>query len=105
MKLRTPTKARPMSKLLVFECPICGPDSKITRGSQEHLNLAISDHIMRVHEERAALQAVDRARISCPNTSCDIGRRTHCNLSIGTSIMLLTEFDKNLLQGMKVSPD
>jgi hypothetical protein len=89
-----------MSKQLIWRCPLC-TDCKIVRGGEAYLELAVGEHIKQ-HEEKAALIAVDKARIQCKSTSCEIGRASHWNKTIGNSELLLTDFDVRLLQGMKI---
>lgn len=66
--------------------------------------MAIAAHILH-HEETASLRAVDRARLSCRSTTCEIGRANHMNLSIGNPSLALTEFDRTWLQAMKVGAE
>jgi hypothetical protein len=91
-----------MTKLLVWCCPLCTKeDGTIERGSQEHLDLAIANHVIG-HEQRAALVAVDQARLGCPSPTCDIGRNMHYNKSLGCAELKLTDFDRRLLNGMRI---
>ena len=66
--------------------------------------MMIAAHVLQ-HEERAALRAVDRARLECTTIGCEIGRKNHQNLSIGNPNLTLTDFDKTLLAAMKINYD
>ena len=90
-----------LSKLVSWKCPLCLEDEPITRGGQEFLDMAVAAHLLR-HEERAALKAVDAARISCRVAGCEIGRKNNMNLSCGTAILTLSDFDQTLLRAMKI---
>lgn len=95
-----------MKTMLVWRCPLCKPeDGTIERGSQEFLDAAIGNHILTAHEERAALRAVDNARISCPAVACEIGRNAHYNKTLGCAELKLTEYDRRLLSGMRIEGD
>lgn len=77
----------------------------MTRGSQDHLDLAVAAHILSAHEEPSALRAVDKARLQCTNAACEIGRKNHQNLSIGKAELALTDYDKALLAGMRIAQE
>jgi hypothetical protein len=88
---------------LIWHCPLCTQeDGTVERGSQDHLDAAVANHIIVAHEERAALRAVDAARLSCPQTVCEIGRAMHYNKSLGCAELKLTDFDRRLLNGMRI---
>lgn len=88
-----------------FKCPLCKDDDPIVRGSLEHLEMAVASHILTAHEERAALQAVDKARVACSHIGCEIGRKNHLMLTGGTAMLNLSDFDKTWLSAMKIYPE
>jgi hypothetical protein len=91
--------------LLTWRCPLCGPDDAVvSRGSAEHLEMAVAAHIV-LHETRAGLKAVDAARISCRNAGCEIGKNNAIVSLTGNPNLQLTDFDKTLLAGMRISKE
>src|ERR1700730_15590083 len=85
-----------------FKCPLCKDDPPIERGSDEHLDMAIAAHILH-HEEVAIPRSVDRARLQCPSTICEIGRKNHQNLSIGNPALNLSDWDRTWLSAIKIA--
>lgn len=84
---------------------MCAPEvGTIKRGSQEFLEIAVGSHIM-IHEQRAALAAVDKARLECRSTSCEIGRKNYVGLSIGNPSLNLSDYDRTWLSGMRIGQD
>lgn len=89
-----------------WTCPLCPePESKITRGSEESLKHAVANHITVAHEQKSALQSVDRARIECTNPACAIGTKKSWNYVTASSELALTGYDIALLSGMRISPE
>jgi hypothetical protein len=101
--VRKTDKAMP-SKLISWTCPLCIGDEPIVRGSEEFLQMAVASHLL-FHEERAALKAVDRARIECRVAGCEIGKKNCLNLGTGNPCLALSEFDRTWLQAMKINGD
>lgn len=87
--------------IFVFQCPLCKLGGKISRSTEQELNSAVAIHIQD-HEQRSALQAVDKARLTCPEASCAIGKTYQWNPTTSKSELVLSEFDLRLLAGMKV---
>jgi hypothetical protein len=85
-----------------WTCPLCAEDGKIERGSDEFLDMAVASHILQ-HEQRAALKSVDAARLGCRTVGCEIGKNNKCYTTAGISSLTLTDFDRSLLAGMKIS--
>ncbi len=86
---------------LHWACPICIPTFSISRYTQAALDISTSLHI-RSHEHKAEALAVDRARNQCPSTQCTIGTNRTYNQTTHEWEPRLTEYDKKLLDGMKI---
>jgi hypothetical protein len=85
-----------------WRCPLC-PDweAVIERLSAAALNLAVMKHIIG-HEERAAQRAVDKARLSCPQVDCSLGKDRRFDTTQRCLVPKLTDFDVKFLHDLKI---
>ena len=82
-----------------WQCPRCLRN--VAAETNVRLYWNISRHIQE-HEDRAATQAVDRARMGCMTPDCSLGRTF---TPYGTRISGLTDFDQKLLKGLLIKWD
>lgn len=85
-----------------WECPLCSrEDGKIAGVSDADILIKAALHI-REHERRAALKAVDVARVGCAETACQLGRTQVWNIRGGFWEPRLSEYDRAWLAEAKV---
>lgn len=82
-------------------CPLCDEETgSFTRHTKLGLHVAVAEHIL-LHEDRAGLRAVDKARLECTDSTCSLGTRKQYDPSAVNMIPKLTEYDKKFLSGIR----
>jgi hypothetical protein len=84
---------------VVWRCPSCS--KQVKADTDVALYWALRRHILE-HEDRAALQAVDRMKARCYSPSCPLVGN-HFIIRGLDGLPILTDFDKQWLRGIKIN--
>ena len=91
-----------MAHTYQWSCPLCEKvDGFFERQTELGLTIAVATHIIN-HEERAGLRAVDRARLTCCETSCSLGKNRKLDPDTQEFVPRLTEYDRKFLSGVRI---